>query len=230
MWLNVSMTPWYVWAFDGVAGAAVVGIGIAVYQRYASKADRSGSSPKVSTSENSRTVNESPATADMSGPITDSQVAVGSNISQSVAVHHHYGENETSQKLTPTEPTPFQIIKAIRSVKPFDKHREREKFVDLDVIWRVRIGNLFPTELSMSGDKFESLKSSANGAWMVTCVFDRFRDSEEVMVQFFLSEVPLELKIGDRHTSFYVQGRVEKVEQDAIHLRPNPRLLGFESS
>jgi hypothetical protein len=56
----------------------------------------------VAAGKNSPIIIDSPVSADLSGPITDSQVAVGSNISQSIAVHHHYPENEYSHKWAPT--------------------------------------------------------------------------------------------------------------------------------
>jgi hypothetical protein len=55
----------------------------------------------VTAGKNSPIIIDSPVSADLSGPITDSQVAVGSNISQSIAVHHHYPENEYSHKWAP---------------------------------------------------------------------------------------------------------------------------------
>jgi hypothetical protein len=224
------MTPWYSWAFDGVAGAAVVGIGIAVYQRYASKVVRGGNSSRASAGANFRSSYESPADADISGPITDSQVAVGSNISQSVAVHHHYAEKEIPQKLTPTEPTPLQIMRAIKSVKPYDKHREREKFIDLEVTWRVKLSNMHPTAIHVAANGKESMTNSGDGAWLVTCVFRSSPVSDALFVQFLLSDVPLELKIAERDASFLVQGRIEKVSVEDIYLRANPKILGFESS
>jgi hypothetical protein len=223
------MTPWYSWAFDGVAGAAVVGIAIAVYQRYESKANRSGSTPIVSAGKSLHTAHKSTVSAEMSGPITDSQVAVGSNISQSVAVHHHYADIGISEKLTPTEPTPLQIIKAINLAKPYDKHRESEKFIDLEVTWRVKLSNLFPTTIYIGGDGKEGFTTSTDGAWMVTCVFEAIPFSKGVFVQFYLSEVPLGLKIAGEYASFLVQGRIEKVSTSGIVLRANPELLGFEN-
>lgn len=34
------MTPWYVWAFDGVGGAAVVAAGVVMFQRYSANRSR----------------------------------------------------------------------------------------------------------------------------------------------------------------------------------------------
>jgi hypothetical protein len=166
---------------------------------------------------------------DLSGPITDSQVAAGSNISQSVAVHHHYAEKGIPPELTPTGPTPLQIIQAIRSVKPYDKQREREKFINLEVTWRVKLDNMHQTNVLIAADGEQSITRSGNGAWMVTCVFKSPPVSERQLVQFFLSEVPLELKIAERDASFLVQGRIEELVPEAIHLRANPNILKFES-
>lgn len=210
-WLNVSMTTWYYWAFDGVAGDAVVGIGIAVYQRYASKADRSSSSPRVSACENSRTVNESPATADLSGPITDSQVAVGSNIRQSVEVHHHYPEIGYSQKWSPTEPTPFQILQEIDAALPFDRDHARKKYVNsLVVVWEVSlfsVNRIFPRVYFMQtrfGSKFQ----------------------HGVPVYFSLTSVSAELKSATPGSILLVRGKIGSIKGWGlgIDLKLNPEI------
>jgi hypothetical protein len=97
----------------------------------------------VAAEKNSPIIIDSPVSADMSGPITDSQVAVGSNISQSLAVHHHYPENGYSQKWTPTEPTPIQILQEVDAALPFDQDHARKKYINsLIVVWEVSLSSV----------------------------------------------------------------------------------------
>jgi hypothetical protein len=202
------MTPWYSWAFDGVAGAAVVGIGIAAYQRYASKADRSGSSPRVSARKNSLAAYESPVSADMTGPIIDSQVAVGSNISQSVAVHHHYGKDEIPQKWISTEPTPIQILREIDAASPFDREHARKKYEGLIVVWEVTVFHV---------------RSQFLG-WTVLTSFSQ--GGKSVMVRFHLISVTAELKSATEGSPLLVRGTIESIVELGlgIQLKLNPEI------
>ena len=155
------MTPWYVWAFDGVAGAAVVGIGIAVYQRYSSKQDRASTPSAASTGKNSPVVVDSPGSAILTAPVTDSQVAVGNNITQSVEVHHHHSENGDSAKWTPTKPTPPQIIREIWDSLPFNRDRIRENYTGLSVVWETSIANVTAILHGCSSPKLRSAVESS---------------------------------------------------------------------
>jgi hypothetical protein len=202
------MTPWYSWAFDGVAGAAAVGIGIAVYQRYASKAVRGGNSSRASAGADRRSAHESPANADISGPITDSQVAVGSNISQSIAVHHHYGKDGNPQKWVPTEPTPIQILREIDTASPFDREHARKKYKDLIVVWEVTVFNV---------------RSQSLG-WIVLTSFSQ--SGKSVMVRFHLTSATAEFKSAAQGSPLLVRGTIESIVEMGlgIVLNRNPEI------
>jgi len=165
----------------------------------------------VAAEKNSPIIIDSPVSADMSGPITDSQVAVGSNISQSVAVHHHYPENGYSQRWTPTEPTPVQILQEIDAALPFDQDHARKKYVNsLIVVWEVSlfsVNRLYPKVyflLTRFGPKFEG----------------------GVPVNIHLTSVSAELQSATRGSVLLVRGKIGSITGWGlgIDLKLNPEI------
>jgi hypothetical protein len=207
----LSSTPWYSWAFDGVAGAAVVAVGIAMYQRYSSRSDRLINGHSVSAGKGSSTVSESHVNASLIGPIAESQVAVGSNISQSVEVHHHYPENGNSQKWTPTEPTPIEILQEIDAALPFDQDHARKKYINsLIVVWEVSlfgVNRIYP---------------------MVHLVQTRFGPEfpDVVPVNFWLTSVSAELRSATLGSVLLVRGKIGTITGwgSGIDLKLNPEI------
>jgi hypothetical protein len=207
----LSYPPWYAWAFDGVAGAAIVGVGIAVYQRYTSKPTHVSGGNTVTSGGNSPVSIDSPVKADLSGPITESQVAVGSNINQSLAVHHHYPENGNSQKWTPTEPTPIQILQEIDDLLPFDQDHARKKYLNsLIVVWEVSflgLNRIFP--------KYYSVQTRFGPEY-----------PHDVPVNFHLTSVKAELQSATKGSVLLVRGKIESITGRGlgIDLKPNPEI------
>jgi hypothetical protein len=207
----LSFPPRFVWAFAGVAGAAIVAAGAAVYNHLSSKPDHGSRGHKVTAGNDSTIVNESPASASVTGPIADSQIAVGSNISQSLAVHHHYPENGYSQKWTPTEPMPIQILQEIDAALPFDQDHARKKYVNsLVVVWEVSllsVNRLFPKVYLVQtrfGPKFPG----------------------DVPVNFHLTSVSAELQSATVGSILLVRGKIGSITGWGlgIDLKLNPEI------
>jgi hypothetical protein len=205
------MSSWYTWAFDGVAGAAVVAIGIALYQRYTSKPHHVSEGHTVTVSKNSPISIDSPVSADMSSPITDSLVAVGSNINQTWEVHHHHSEAEQAEKWTPTEPNPIQILLEIDAALPYDRKHAKEKYKDLQVVWETSI-------LTVQAE---------NGGLSVGTVFRQ--PGEQVLrslVDFRISSPTAELKSATSGSVVLIRGTIKSVLGWAfgIDLKPDPEI------
>ena len=194
-----------------MAGAAVVTVGIAVYQRYSTKADPQISDHSVSAGKNSTIVSESPVSAGVTGPIADSQVAVGSNINQSVEVHHHYPDNGYSQKWAPTGPTPIQILREIDATLPFDQDHARKKYLNsLIVVWEVSlfsVNRIYP---------------------MVHLVQTRFGPEfpDNVPVNFWLTSVSAELRSATLGSVLLIRGKIGSITGWGlgIDLKLNPEI------
>jgi hypothetical protein len=185
-----------------------VAIGIAVYQRYTSKRDHGSRGHKVTAGKYSTIVSESPVGASVAGPIADSQVAVGSNISQSVAVHHHYGKDGNPQKWVPTEPTPIQIVREIDTASPFDREHAGEKYKDLIVVWEV---TLFHVRSEVLG-------------WTVLTRFSQ--SGKSTMVRFHLNSVTAEFKSATEGSALLVKGTIDSIVELGlgIELKRNPEI------
>ncbi len=191
-----ALPPWYVW-FDGVAGAALLAIGGFVFKRFWHKPEK--------------TVEVHNAV--LSGSITDSQVAAGSNITQTSMVHHHYGPDKPETELIVTRPDPLQILRSLDDLPPFDVELACEKFVGLPVLWRFTFGNVDTggNRLYIVGD----FRVRPLGRW--------------ANILFELSSVPSELKVAKSGTPIWVRGTIRKVAPPtAIVLENDPELLKVE--
>ena len=199
------MTPWYSWAFDGVAGGALVAVGVILYQRYSSK--KIGI-PPFSSGKNSPVASESPVSANVAGPISDSQLAIGSNIKQSFEVHHHYIEQQEVQRsFVRSAPGPDEVSSALRHTKPFDYHHACESYEGLGVVWELFLGSILLTE----------------HGWMIIC----YPQSETPMVSFSVSLLLPELKLADRRAMVWVKGRIKRAASGDIELEDDPEILSI---
>ena len=158
------MTSSYSWAFDGVAGAALVALCGFLYQRYSARTTSKSEFLDISAEKESSIVAESPGSLILAAPVTDSPIAVGRNITQKLEVHHHHEGNIHFEDWTPTELTPSQILQEIRAALPFDREHVRENYKGLKVVWKTAFlsaSSINPpnwhviTRFSHERDKFE---------------------------------------------------------------------------
>lgn len=205
------MSSWYVWVFSGVGGTALVSASIAVYQRYSARPSGKIKSTTVSAGSSSPAVIESPGSLIVAAPVTDSPVAVGSNITQSVEVHHHHNESRDSEEWKSTEPTPTQILREVSLALPFDKDHARQKYENLHVVW----------ETSICSVKAQS--TSKDCTWYMISRFPAETDSL-LFVSFALSSVSAELRSATRGSVLLVKGVIKSVGAVDIELRPDPEI------
>jgi hypothetical protein len=203
------MTPWYVWAFDGVGGAAVVAAGVAVYQRYSARKRANNKSPAVTTT-HSLAVVESPGSLILTAPVTDSPVAMGNNIRQLLEVHHHYAEITNTDGWTPTEPTPTEIFEEIEAVLPFDREHAREKYEGLKVSWETSVVNV-------------GKSPDPDMEWFVLTSFPAGCRSFQY-VYFLLSSVTPEFRAVTQGSVVRVHGIIRSVDGSSIFLMSDPRV------
>ncbi len=207
-----SFPSWYVW-FDGVGGAVLVAIGGFVLNRFWRK------SHKTVEKQGSLVMNETVGNAVSTGSITDSQVAAGSNITQTSVIHHHYSPvDKPETEFILTHPDPLEIVQSLDGLPPFDLIHACEKFKGLRVLWRIIFSNL-----SNSDD---------SDTWCVSGTFPIPPLGRSVSVAFLLSPpLPPELKVAKRNTPIWVRGTVKKVWYPIpILLEDNPELLRIEHS
>jgi hypothetical protein len=204
------MTPGYVWAFDGVGGAAAVAAGVAVYQRYSARKRPKIEAPTVTAQAHSLAVVESPGSLILAAPVTDSPVAVGSNISQTVEVHHHHGMTDNPNEWTPTEPTPSGIMQEIAATLPFDQEHAREKYIALSVRWATSLVKVVRREKN----------------WYVITLFPPNDDDCGIYVSFDLFSVTPELKSATIGSLLQVAGTIESVGSrvQGIDLEADPKI------
>lgn len=195
------MTPWYVWAFDGVGGAAVVAAGIAAYQRHSAKA----AIPPFTAGKNLRSTNESAIKANVSGQIHNSAVAVGTHISQSVEVHHHHVESVEDKNWRFTEPTPGQILREIDAALPFDRPHVRGKFAGLTLVWKLLYRDIKAEDSSFS-------------VWV-----EQFPNSFPI-IRFKLTFVPPELKTATCGSQLFIRGTIKTVGDFNMELEDDPEI------
>lgn len=201
------MTAWYTWVFEGVGTLAVGGACGFLIQHLFKKMHRESDSPRVSGGKNSSIASESPVSASVSGPITASQVAVGTNISQIGEVHHHHGEGGLPEKWILTEPTPDQILREVDSALPFAQENTRRHYIGLSIVWRA----------------FFSGAVKINDSWLVMTT-----PSEGVMAKlsinmcFLLTSIPADLNCATEGSALLVKGSIQKVESSNVQLESDP--------
>jgi hypothetical protein len=193
----ITQPPWYVW-FDGGAVALPIAIGGFVIKRFWLKPEKTVEAQNVV----------------QSCSITDSQVAVGGNITQTSEIHHHYSPDKPETELTLTVPDPLSILQSLDNLTPYDMNHAREKFVGLRVLWRITL---------------DSLSETHSHTWRIIGSFRDEPPSRRAIVLFDLSSVSPELKVAHRGTPIWVRGAVEKVaDSSGILLGDNPELLRIE--
>jgi hypothetical protein len=142
-------------------------------------------------------------------------IAVGSNINQSmVEHHHHYPIAWATPELRNSEPGPNQIWGDLEDVLPFDREHAREKYVGIEVLWRVR---------------FSSISTNSSGGWYVFTHFDPDRESEprHQLIWFLVSSVPGSLRTAPKGTLFWVKGKLSSIGNE-IGLEPDPVIHEIE--
>lgn len=194
-----AFPPWYLW-FDGVAGAAVLAVGGFIVRRFWFRSDKAVEVHQAVRSET----------------ITDSQVAAGSNITQTSVVHHHYSPDKPETELIVTQPDPLKVFQTLNDLSPYDSSHAREKFVGLPVIWRITL---------------DDVSKAPYDKWGVTGTFRVPSIRRRVSVSFDLSSLPPELKVAERDTPIWVRGIIKRVAfQSLILLEDDPELLRLEHS
>jgi hypothetical protein len=203
------MTPWYEWVFSGAGVIALGAVVRFVYKRLSGKAGGKGRPITLSTGKNSPVVVDSPGGLVVSAPVTDSPVAVGTNITQSLEIHHHHSENRDSQEWTPTEPTPIQILREIDATLPFDREHAKQKYKDLKVVWQTSLSTV-----------------RADGHGLAVGTFFRKEGEPSVIVDFRLSSVMAELTSATEGSVLLVRGTIKSILGWAwgIDLKPDPKI------
>lgn len=207
--------PWYEWAFSGVGGAGLVALCGLLYRRLARRFYSPASPPVASQGRASAVVSGSPGGAIVVAAAEGSPIAVGSNISQSIVEHHHHhlAEGQTLP-LRNSEPTPHQIRSDLGSVLPFDREHASEKYLGIDVLWRVRL---------------EDICKSSFGGWDVFARFDPDHESESKnrLISFSVSSVPGSLRTAPKGTLYWVKGKLRTVGTATV-LEDDPLIYEIE--
>lgn len=129
---------------------------------------------------------ESPEALIVSAPIEGAQVAVGSNISQSIQHDHHYSSSADGLSPRNSEPTPNQIRAELDKVLPFDRENARKTYNGLAMLWRLQLRSISRT------DYWGMLPEE----WLVQTDYAPESESEHKFanVSFRVSSVPGHLK------------------------------------
>ena len=187
---------------------AIVG---ALFRRFWPKSHSVSKQASINDSGNALTVVESPGAISVLAPMSDSPIAAGQNISQSIEVHHHYQQGGPSQELLHTKPTPAEIFDELESVMPFDLQHSREKYRGLSVVCKVT---------------FRAITAQDAG-WSV---FNKFLEGSCPSVGFNLSSVPPDLKTAKAGSTLWVRGNISRVWELGIYLESDPTILRVERS
>lgn len=201
------MTPWYEWVFSGAGLFAVGAVGKAVYGRHVKKQDEKSRSLTPSTENHSLAVIESPGSLILAAPITDSPVAVGNNINQTIEVHHHHAGEVQKEEWTLTKPTQVEILREIKAALPFDQEHASQKYVRLNVVWKV---------------SFSAISQHGAFFYVITTPFEEGKYIPTV--NFVLSEVTPEIRSARQGSVFLVRGTIEQVDAITIRLERDPVL------
>jgi hypothetical protein len=182
----------YEWIFSGIGVSALTALAFVFRKLF-----RMGPSshPKIDVS-----VTDSNSLSD----VVDSNVAIGSNINQEIAVHHHYGLERSLPTFTETEPTPRQLGASIDALTPFDQQLVQEKYKGLKVLWFLPLYSV----LKMRDD-----------TWCVT-FFDN-----DVRVDTELIALTPELKVASKGDEFWIRGKIERASSYFISLEQYPEIL-----
>jgi len=165
----------------------------------------------VAAGKNSPIIIDSPVSADMSAPVSGSQVAIGTNISQIGEVHHHHGESGFSEKWIPTELTPIQILQEIDAALPSAKDHARANYKDLTVVWETSLRDL------------KANPHGADSGWLVITSFPAELVSIN-LVHFHLSSLSAELRSATVGSVLLIKGAIESVDHWYIGLKPDPEI------
>lgn len=197
------MEPRWIWLFDGVGGAAAIALAGGIYNRFRrGKVNRPATATSVKA-------NNSIGTAIVTAPIADSQIAVGSNITQSNQHHHYHATAEPILKNS--EPTTQQILEYLRSLAPFDQAAACQKYQGLRVKWNLSLEGLRP---KLNSDGYYVFCESVSDKQVRNFPF----------VAFNLTSLSPELKAARQKSLFWVTGEVATVEGHMITLKDDPEI------
>jgi hypothetical protein len=121
-----------------------------------------------------------------------------------------------------TEPTPIQISEEIEAVLPFDREHAKDKYIGLNVLWKV----VFAAVKCLDDKSIEDGAVVDAQRWYFMCYFG---ETPYYMVTFNLKTVPPEFKVLRKGSMMWVQGRIRSVESMSINLEVEPAQLEIAS-
>jgi hypothetical protein len=185
------LMPWYEWAFSGIGATLLGGVGFLVR--------RALSKSQAATLSVSAVLHS----------VSDSNVAVGNNVSQQI-VHHHHVPNQSLESLKASEPSPAQIMAALFALPPFGRHQAAESYQGLPVLWPLTLLTIVPYR----------------STWAVM-----FKGSTEphpfsTIVHAHFPELPPEIRISPADTLVWIRGRIREVDPlSSISLEADPEIV-----
>lgn len=121
-----------------------------------------------------------------------------------------------------TEPTPPQMFTEIKKALPFDREHATEKYINLDVIWKLR----FVSVRSEAHTTFQNGQWIESQYWSFYCTHDSKGDPSFAGVSFSFTVVPTELKLLREGDILWVQGRVKWIRDfGVVSLESDPTIL-----
>jgi len=138
--------------------------------------------------------------------MTNSPVAIGSNISQTINVANHLKEDVNASPKYMRNPTHQEIIKRIDDALPFDKTHTEQNHIGLHVRWAVELRGV------------ESSKSSEPGVWAVSA-----KSVDTIGPSLVLFDVPgsiyPRLKIHPSNRPLEVEGIISTIMVGGLTIR-----------
>jgi hypothetical protein len=198
---------WYKWAFDGVGGAAAVALCARLLRRWAKRTKLGHAAGVI----------QSAQVANISAPVGSSQIAMGTNISQTFEHHHHHYQPDCGAPLLRnSEPTPEQIWNDLGGVVPFDRVHAKEKYVGIPVLWKLRFSGV--SEITLEKQ-----------CWLIHTYFvpDSKDEPEWNIVTFRMTEVPTLLKAAPWSSVLWVRGTISSLDS-SVSLKQNPEIVKVE--
>ena len=133
--------------------------------------------------------------------VSDSNVAIGNDVSQQI-VHYHHVPDRPSDALKATEPSPRQIVADLKALPPFERHRAEKNYQGLSVLWPLTL-----LEVHLSGDTW--------GVILRGCAEPHSSPSPIVDANF--TELPPEIRVSPTNTLIWVRGRI----RDSRYFNPH---------
>lgn len=203
---------WHEWVFSGIGTAAAGFLGTRIIRLLRAKKTPVDFLPNLdhSTKDNHAVdiTGRVVGSAIIAAPVSESRIALGDNIDQSIHVHQ-FGSPERRvpdcKQTTCTEPSPDQIMRDIDSVLPFDRVQAYKKYQELPIIWEL---------------VFTGISELSTGMRIVHLRDDRWRS-----FCFCVSHVPQELQVAPAGSTVMIEGEIELVDAVGFHLKQDPQIL-----